>query len=214
MNVGLACGILSSLLYVAGDALAALRWEGYSYVNQAVSELAALGGPTRPRMLVLFSAYNLLVFAFAAGVWKSAGKKRPLRVAAIMLAVYAAVGEVTQMFSPMHLRGSATSATDVGHMVLTAVEVLSIVLFIGFGSGARGKGFRLYSIGTILVLVAAGALVAAQAPHMTAQGASTPWAGIMERLNIYLTMLWVLVFAVVLLRAKRDRASIASSDKA
>ncbi len=107
-------------------------------------------------MLLLFSAYNLLVIAFAAGVWMSAGQKRSLRVASIMLVVYAVVGEVTQLFSPMQARGSATSATDVGHMILTAVEVLSIVLFIAFGSGARGRAFRIYSIASIVIIIGAG----------------------------------------------------------
>jgi hypothetical protein len=200
----LVCGILSSLFYVATDILAAMRWEGYSYTNQAVSELSAIGAPTRPMIVPLFSVYNALVIAFSIGVWGAAGKKRSLCVAAIMLVVYAVVGQATLLFSPMHLRGSAMSATDVGHIVLTALEVLSIVLFIGFGSGVRGKGFRLYSIGTILVLMAAGAVVGAQAPQMTAQAASTPWAGILERVNIYSTMLWVLVLAVALLRAKKD----------
>ena len=45
----LVCGILSSLLYVAIDALAALRYEDYhSYASQAISELGAIGAPTKP----------------------------------------------------------------------------------------------------------------------------------------------------------------------
>jgi hypothetical protein len=202
----LACGVLSSLLYVGTDLLASMRWVGYSYVNQAVSELNAIGAPTRPLTLGLFSVYNVLVIAFAAGVWASADKKRSLRVAAVMLVVYAVVGAVTNFFSPMHLRGSATSGTDVGHIVLTAVEVLSIVLFMAFGAAALGKDFRIYSIATILALVAAGALVGAQSTHMTAQAASTPWAGILERVNIYGTLLWVAVLSIVVLRPKKGEA--------
>jgi multimeric flavodoxin WrbA len=207
VNALLACGILSSLLYLATDAVASMLWVGYRYVDQAVSELNAIGAPTRPLTLVLFSVYNLLVIAFAVGVWASAGTKRSLRVAAVMLAVYAVVGVVTNVFSPMHVRGSATTGTDLGHIVLTAVEVLSIVLFMAFGSSARGRGFRLYSILTIVTLIAAGAATGALSTHMTAQAASTPWAGIVERVNIYGTMVWVLVFAVVLLRANREHAA-------
>jgi multimeric flavodoxin WrbA len=209
----LACGVLSSLLYVATDVVASLRWVGYSYVDQAVSELNAIGSPTRPLTLALFSVYNLLVIAFAGGVWASAGKKRSVRVAAVMLVVYAVVGAVTNVFSPMHVRGSATAGTDIGHIILTAVEVFSIVLFMAFGSGARAKGFRLYSVATILILIVAGAVVGAQAPHMTAAAASTPWAGILERVNIYGTLMWVLVFAVVL-RSKKELASIQGGDAA
>lgn len=44
----LVCGILASLLYVATDMLAAIRWEGYSYTAQTISETFAIGAPTRP----------------------------------------------------------------------------------------------------------------------------------------------------------------------
>jgi hypothetical protein len=43
----LVCGILAALLYVGSDILAAMRWEGYSYTAQTVSELRAVGAPTR-----------------------------------------------------------------------------------------------------------------------------------------------------------------------
>ena len=46
-KVLLICGILASLIYVGSDILAAMRWEGYSYTAQSVSELRAIGAPTR-----------------------------------------------------------------------------------------------------------------------------------------------------------------------
>ena len=42
----LACGILSSLLYAATDLLGGLRYEGYSFTSQAISELMASGAPS------------------------------------------------------------------------------------------------------------------------------------------------------------------------
>ena len=39
VDILLSCGILSSVLYVVGDLFASTRWDGYSYANQAVSEL-------------------------------------------------------------------------------------------------------------------------------------------------------------------------------
>ena len=65
-RVLLACGVLSSIVYLAADVLGALRWEGYSYVDQTISELAALDAPSRPLVMPLFVTYNLLLFAFAA----------------------------------------------------------------------------------------------------------------------------------------------------
>lgn len=208
VKVLLGCGIISSLFYVGADVFASMSWAGYSYANQAVSELMALGAPTRSMMLPLMGVYNVLAIAFAAGVWQAAGNKRGLRVAAVALVVYAIVGQVTQTFSPMNPRGSVATATDVGHIILTAVEVLSIVAFVAFGSGASGKGFRIFSILTIVALMAAGVTAGVQAQHMTAAAASTPWTGIIERVNIYGTMLWVLVLAVALLPARMGEAAV------
>jgi amino acid transporter len=197
----LICGIVSSVLYVGSDILAAMRWEGYSYASQSVSELMAIGAPTRPLLVAFFIPYNVLVTAFGMGVWASRGRKRALRVTGILLVAYGAVGLVG-LFSPMHLRGAARSATDLMHIVFTGAIVLLILLYIGFGAGADGKWFRVYSIGTILTLVVFGGLAGMQGPRVAAQ-LPTPWLGVMERVNIYSSMLWVLVLAIVLLRAEK-----------
>lgn len=43
----MACGVLSSLLYVGWHEFAALQWEGYSRVSNAISELHLTGAPSR-----------------------------------------------------------------------------------------------------------------------------------------------------------------------
>ena len=43
----LLCGVLSPLLYAAADVLAGLRWDGYSFRDQTISELGAIGAPSR-----------------------------------------------------------------------------------------------------------------------------------------------------------------------
>jgi hypothetical protein len=50
----LGSGILYSLLYVAADILGSLRWEGYSYTSQAISELVAIGSPVKTMVGSLF----------------------------------------------------------------------------------------------------------------------------------------------------------------
>jgi hypothetical protein len=198
----LLCGILSSLLYIGTDILAAMQWRGYSYTSQAVSELMAIGAPTRPLTVSLFTIYNVLVIAFGFGVWLTDSRKRALRFTGILLIGYGIVGQVALLFFPMHLRGAEKSITDTMHTALTGVLVLFILLFIGSGAAAHGKRFRLYSIGTILILLLFGALAGMEAPRVAAQ-LPTPWLGVMERVNIYSSMLWVLVLAIIRLRAEQ-----------
>jgi len=196
----LVCGILSSLLCVGTDILAAMSWEGYSYTDQAVSELTAIGAPTRPFVVALLIAVAVLVIAFGAGALLSAGKKRALRITGLLLVIYGVVSLIS-FFFPMNLRGVERSLTDTMHLIFGGVAVLLIMLFIGFGAAARRKGFRIYSIGTILTMLVFGALAGLQGPQVAA-GLPTPWMGIIERVSYYSPMLWLLVFAVVLLRAQ------------
>ena len=212
-KVLLICGIFSSLLYVAIDILAAMQWESYSYTSQSFSELTAIEAPTRP-LMVFGNAipYSLLVMAFAMGVWASAGRKRALRIVAGLLVAYTVAGFIGGVVFPMHSRGQTTmTLTDTMHIVATIAGVLSTLLFIGFGAAAFGKWFRLYSIGTILLLILGGTLAGLDASRIAA-GLPTPWVGVTERINIYASMLWVLVLAIVLLRPEKGQASIDGSD--
>jgi len=45
----LVCGVFASVVYVAGNTLGALRWPGYSWISQTISELSAIGAPSRCR---------------------------------------------------------------------------------------------------------------------------------------------------------------------
>lgn len=65
----LLCGVLSPLLYAVADILAGLRWEGYSFRDQAISELGAIGAPSRSRFGALLLPTYLLLTAFGVGVW-------------------------------------------------------------------------------------------------------------------------------------------------
>ena len=136
-DILLVCGILSSLLYVGGDIVAAMSWHSYSYTSQSISELFAIGSPTR-RIFALIP-YNPLVIAFGIGVWWSAGRKRALRTTGILLVAYGVASQAGSFF-PMHLRGATGSLTDTMHILLTIVLVLLILLFIGFGRRLRESG--------------------------------------------------------------------------
>jgi hypothetical protein len=195
----LVCGIVSPLVYVGAEITASMRWEAYRYASQMVSELMAIGAPTRPFLVVCFTVHNTLAAAFGMGVWASGGRKLTLRIAGILLVAYGLVGEAALLFGPMHLRGSETTTTDTMHIVFTTVIVLLTLFFIGLGAIAQGRAFRIYSMLTIVVLLVFGALAGLQGPRMTT-GLPTPGFGLIERVNIYASMLWMLVFAVALLR--------------
>jgi uncharacterized protein DUF998 len=199
-------GVLSSLLYVIGiDVIAALRYPDYhNYADQMVSELLAAGAPTRSLMVWLFLPYNFLVFAVAAGVWGSAGRKRATRFTAAALVLYGAASTAGLLRFPMDVRGTVESQRDTLHIIATIVTSIFIVAVMSFGAFAHGMRFRLYSFATIGIVVVFGAWAGFLARPMPEP---TPWLGLAERVNIYATMLWVAVLAVSFLRVQA-RASI------
>lgn len=212
-KVLLLCGILSSVLYVAADVLASWRYEGYSYADQTYSEIMATGAPTRSPMLLASAAYNLLVAAFAVGVWTSARRKGVARITAAAMVIYAALSMVTPSFFQMDMRGAAVTPRGGLHGPMTAVMSLFILLSMGFGAFLLGKRFRFYSFATIVVLLAFGVLTSLQIPRLVA-GEPTPGMGLTERVNIYATMLWFAVLALGLLRGGSYRIRLENRGKA
>jgi len=209
-QVLLICGILSSLLYVSMNVFVAMQWEGYNSASQTVSELSAIGAPTRSLWVLLGIAYTLLVTAFGGGVWASARRNRPLRVVGGLMVACGVIG-LAWPFAPMHLRGAEFTLTDTMHIVLAMVTVLLYLLVLGFGAAAFGKRFRLYSIATMVILGAFGALTGLDGPRIAAN-LPTPWVGVWERINIGVFLLWIVVLATALLRAEKGQGSIEGSD--
>jgi hypothetical protein len=201
----LICGILAALLYMGSDIMAAMRWEGYSYTAQSVSELRAIGAPTRAFLMPILTLYSLFEIAFGFGVWQTAAPygrpKRSLRITGALLITLGVI-DLSGYFFPLHLAEEANSLANTVHVLLTGATVIMILLIIGFGANADGKWFRLYSYATILILILAGASSFMYLSEISAN-LPTPWLGVRERINIYGYMIWWIVLAIVLLQSQR-----------
>jgi hypothetical protein len=209
----LVCGALSSLLYAAMLTFVPLAWSGYSSASQTVNELSAIGAPSRMLWVSLGFVWMLLYAAFGWGVWESAGQNRALRIAGLLMFAAAIIGI---FWPPMHVRdvlaAGGGSLTDTMHIVWAAINGLITLLAMAFGAAAFGRRFRLYSIATMVVLIAAGVVTSMDAPQMQAN-LSTPWMGVWERINIGVWLLWVAVLSVMLWRSIRIRSADSVSER-
>ena len=194
----LALGIAASVVYVAANVFADLVYDGYSTVNQAVSELSAIDAPSRPLMVAFLIVFGILSFAFSAGVVWSAGANRPLRITGWALVVVGSINMVAPLF-PMHMRGVEGTWTDTAHIIVTAANVLPFFVAMAFSAWAFGTRFRLYALATLAVVVVFGIIAGSQCGAIGANE-PTPWHGVYERINIGGYLLWTAVLAVVLLR--------------
>jgi len=201
------CGVLSSLLYIATDIIGGMRYDGYSFASQAVSELMAIGSPSEKVVDPLFLLYDALVIAFGVGVLRAtSGRRRALRLTGAALIGYGTIGLAGPTLFEMHQRGSGNLHGDVPHIIVTGAMVLLTFVIIGVGAFLLGKRFRLYSFGTLLVMVVAGALSVPFGARLAA-AEPTPGFGIIERIDIYTSLFWIAAFAIALWRHQVKRAN-------
>jgi hypothetical protein len=192
----LACGALAPLIYIGADIVAARRYAGYSFADQAVSELFAIGAPTSRLVVELFSVSSLLYAALALGVASLADRNRALRAMAWMILANAVDSLLLWNLFPMHMRGVEPTFTDTMHAILAINPFVLLTLVIALFA-FRGW-FRYYTLATIVLLLAPATLAFSYVPALFAHE-PTPWLGLAERAGQYAHQLWHAALSLVLL---------------
>lgn len=205
-------GVLSSVLYVLMNILIPIQWPEYNIYSQTVSELSALGAPTRSVWVATGFVYTILIIAFGFGIRMSAGDSGLLRMSGKFIWIYGFVS-LLWPFAPMHLRGEGYSTTDILHIALGMITLLCMILAMIFGAMALKVGFRIYTIISMAAFLFFGALTGMDAPRIK-ENLSTPFVGLWERINISAFLIWVAVFAIVMItKASIHRRGFSSEKK-
>jgi len=82
--------------------------------------------------------------------------------------------------------------------------MVAAMCFVAF---ALGRQLRIYSAATLLTLLVSG-MALGQYAKLLAAHQPTPGLGSVERINLYVTLLWVAVLGVALLRSRRDENAV------
>jgi hypothetical membrane protein len=199
-------GIAAVVVYVIGDLLSALLYNGYSYLDQAISELSAFGSPVRPLMLTVILIHGLLVLAFGVGVLRASSRRSLSWVGGILIAI-GVIGFPNHTVWAMSSRDMAGGFNDTMHIILSAVFSVLVVAAMALSAVAYRGWFRLYAFATIAVVVGFG--MAASFAIQGIEQNDTPWAGGFERINAYAYFAWLIVLAVTVMRREvpaRDHA--------
>jgi hypothetical membrane protein len=189
--------IAAVVVYGLGDLVSGLLYDGYSFRDQAISELTAFGSPVRPLMVAVILVHNLLLVAFGVGVWRAA-TRRSLRWSGLTLAAIGVSGAPTHTIYAMSSRGVEAGFNDTMHMAFTMLFTVLVVTAIVLAAVAYRGWFRMYSITTLAVLMGFG--VASSFAMGGFEQNSTPWAGGFERMNAYAYFAWLVVLAVTVMR--------------
>lgn len=193
------CGVFSPLLRMATDIIGGRLWKDYNFASRSISDLSAIGAPTRSLVVPLEIASLLFSILFALGVFSLARDNTLLRITAVMLfgsGVFSLIGA----FFPVHLAEGMTTSTNKTNTIIIGISVLFLVFAIGFGTASFKDWFRYFSIGLFVVFLVEDVWATWGKPF-TLGGERGPLVGVQERTMLWGYLLWMVVLAVKLLRA-------------
>ena len=196
----LTCGILAMLWYIVVNIIIPPLYPGYEIRSQTVSELSAIDAPTQALWFWLCLPYTPLFIAFGFGIWLSANGNRKLQIVAATIIFDAILG---LFWPPMNRRevlaAGGGTISDTLHLVWAFIHLALMLLMIGVGAAAFDRSFRLFSATIVLIFIVFGILTTMESDELAAN-LPTPYLGIWERINMAAYMLWVVVFAIKLLK--------------
>lgn len=189
-------GAFGVLLYVLHVVLGGWLWEGYSHLQQPISDLTAQGAPDRALLTAITVLYGVFSIVFAVSVYLLLKRFAP-KLARIGALVFLALHMVSITYGlfPQDAGGAAMTFQGIMHLAITALIVpLTILapLLIGFGlrKVPAFRNYGNYSVITGVFILLAGGTTAI----FFAKG--WPYFGLVERLNIGALQLWMLVSSI------------------
>jgi hypothetical membrane protein len=199
----LAAGVGAVAVYVVGDLVSGLHYDGYSFVDQAISELSAFGSPVRAPMVTAILVHDLLVVAFGVGILRVVDRTSMRWVGGLLVAIGAS-GLPTHTVWPMSSRDREPAFNDTMHIVLSIVFSLLLVAAMVTAARAWRGWFRLFTLAALAVIVGFGA--AASVAIEGLEQNDTPGAGLLERVNAYTYFAWLTVLTFTLVRRTPEPA--------
>ena len=194
----LMAGIAAVAVYTIGDVLSGLLYNGYSFRNQAISELSGFGSPVRALMVTVILIHGTLLLAFGIGIARVAERKSLRWIGWLLVAEFFVVGLWNHTIWAMSSRDMETGFNDTMHITLTSVFSLFVVAMMVLSAVAYRGRFRLYVLLTVVVISVFG-MASAFAMRGLEQN-DTPWAGAFERINAYAYFAWLIVLSVTVMR--------------
>jgi hypothetical membrane protein len=211
-NFLLYCGLAAPLLYAATVIFGAAIRPGYSHIQYAISELAAAGAPNKALMDTLFSIYNLLLIAFAVGMFRLAasqpGSSRRWsgQWAAVLVGLIGLSG-FAMYFFPQDPAGTPLTLAGALHVVFAGTASLGSIAAVLLGglwfkSAPGMPAYWVYSLVSGLVILISGGFTAAGMANGVA------YFGLLERVTIGTLELWLLIVSIKLLRFEQSAAAL------
>lgn len=194
LKILLSCGIVAAFLYVIADILGIFIKPGYNFFSETAGLLSAPGTVSRPYVVTFDILADLVLIAFAAGVWITAGGNWAQRVMALFMAANALFALVGVAFFPMHPDEATSSQANKLNVIFMASSMFGFVLAILFGIPANHNWLRWVSLSIIEFYIVA-TVIGLIIPRLHG-----PTIGIQERTMTYTYLAWLFLQSLVLLQ--------------
>jgi hypothetical protein len=191
-------GILAVFLNIIMDVLSVSLWKGYDFKTQSISVLSAIGSPVRKIALPLTIITQLLMIAFAIGIWIAAAKNPLIRVMAGLLVGCAFLSLIGHAIFPLRVGETTVNTLN---LIPMATSVILFLAAMSIGATAFHNWFRYFTIALLLAYLLMTILGALVFPRLSAIPAK-PTTGLQERTMLYSYLVWVLLLAIEMLKGK------------
>ncbi len=194
----LSCGIFAPLIYLGTDLLSGRLLKGYNFAAQSISELSAIGSPTRSLVVAFTIVADILMIAFGVGVWRIAGQALLPRIVSGLVIGNVVTGLVATLFFPARFGETPVFASP--GVIIMFLSVVCFVLAMFFGSMAFDGWLRMLSLAIPVTYILLAILRFATAKSSSA-GETVSLVGAQERTMSYSFLLWVIALSIYLLLA-------------
>jgi hypothetical membrane protein len=189
------CGILSPIVYFITVALGGFLDPSYSQIGKTVSELVQRGAPNRDLLNSMLIVYNVLIIPFAVGLYFGLKKGLTRSIVMVALVLTAIFSTAVTAFFPLDAGGQSITFTGMMHLIVVGLVVPCTFAFeLGFWNSAR-KDERWGKLGLISVALFIVTLISGIA---TVAFVNSDYRGLVERITIGSTLLWIEVVAAKL----------------
>jgi sulfite exporter TauE/SafE len=202
------CGILSPIVYVITVAVGGFLDPSYLHIGKTVSELVERGAPNRDLLNIMLIVYNILIIPFAVGLYYGLKKGWTRRIVLAALALTGILGTAVTVFFPLDAAGQSLTFTGIMHLIVVGLVVpCTFVFMLSFWHSAR-KDARWGKLGLFSIAVFGVTLVSGIA---TAAFVNSDFRGLLERITIGSTLIWIEVVALILYFIAKSKLSTPSS---
>jgi len=189
------CGILSPIIYLITLILGGILDPSYSHIQKTVSELVEQGAPNRDLLNVMLVIYNLLLIPFAVGLYMGLKKGWARSVVLVALVLTGVLGTAVTVFFPLDAGGQSVTLTGALHLAVVGLVVPATFAFmLAFWRSARKderwKKYGFFSLAIFVITLISGLA--------TVAFVTSDFRGLVERITIGSTLVWVEVLAIKL----------------